>query len=191
MSKNNFFLVVLISLFLFGCQKNEISNKILINYNNLPNLNIIAKTKEIKNIYKPNFIDTYIDHSLVNPPIDALYNWLQNNIDIYSSENKLIINIIEASLQKNEIDNLDTNKYKEKTVFLFKMNYVVEFILYDENGIILATTIAKSERTTTSSKYISLFENEEIIALLVYQSLIDFTKESEKLIKTHMSYYLN
>ena len=31
------------------------------------------------------------------------------------------------------------NKYKEKTIFLFEINYLVEFILYDNDNSILAS----------------------------------------------------
>ena len=38
------------------------------------------------------------------------------------------------------------------------MHYMLEFLLLDDNDLILATTIVESKRSTTSGKFISLNE---------------------------------
>ena len=66
------------------------------------------------------------------------------------------------------------------------MNYILEFLLYDDNELIIATTIVKAKRTTTSSKYISLSEKEKIVDTLILDALIDVSLKSEELLKKYM-----
>ena len=78
--------------------------------------------------------------------------------------------LLNSSLKKSEIKNNELNKYKEKTIFLFEINYLVEFILYDNNNSILSQcTIVEANRSTTSGKYISIQESEKIIDYLIFQ----------------------
>ena len=66
----------------------------------------------------------------------------------------------------------------------------MEFALYDDNNFMLATINAETERTTTSSKFISLSEEERILDTLILEALIDISLKSDDLLKTHMSEYL-
>ena len=54
----------------------------------------------------------------------------------------------------------------------------------------LATINAETDRTTTSSKFISLSEKERILDTLILEALIDISLKSDELLKTHMSEYL-
>ena len=73
---------------------------------------------------------------------------------------------------------------------MYEANFLVEFILYNDDNAILANTIVEAKRTTTSGKFISLDENEKIIDNLIYDCLIDFTKKSNELIKDHMKNFI-
>ena len=183
-------LKVIFFIFLISCQPIEQIDKVVFDYDQLSKININAKQKIINELYQSKFDDPYIDHSLANPPKVHLKKWFENNLIINGSQNLLEINILEASLKKTEIPNTDSKKYKEKIIFLYEIILVTEFILYDDDNFLLANVIAESKRTTTSSKFISLFESERIISDMILSSMFDFTKESEKLIKDHMINYI-
>ena len=53
-----------------------------------------------------------------------------------------------------------------------------------------ASINAETERSTTSSKFISLSEKERILDTLILEALIDISLKSDELLKTHMSEYL-
>ena len=75
--------------------------------------NLIDKEKLINEVYEINYVDPYIDHSIKNPPILRLKDWISQNISIFGSQNKLIINIIDASLKKTERENKNKKKYEK------------------------------------------------------------------------------
>ena len=81
-------------------------------------------------------------------------------------------------------------KYQEKTEIFYEIYFLIEFVLYDDNNFTRATIKAETNRTTTSSKFISLSEKERILDTLILDSLIDISLESDELLKTHMSEYL-
>ena len=109
---------------------------------------------------------------------------------IFGSQNKLIINIIDASLKRTERESKDKKKYQEKTEFFYEIHFLIEFELYDNNNFMLATIKAETKRTTTSSKFISLNERERILDTLILDALIDISLKSNVLLKTYMSEYL-
>ena len=180
----------LILIFIFSCQPAEVLDEVIFEYNQLPKISINAKEQLINEVYEINYVDPYIDHSTKNPPILRLKDWISQNISIFGSQNKLIINIVNASLKKTERENKDKKKYQEKTEFFYEIHFLIEFELYDDNNFILATINAETKRTTTSSKFISLSEKERILATLILDALIDISLESDELLKTHMSEYL-
>ena len=93
-------------------------------------------------------------------------------------------------MKKTEIPNIDSKKYEEKTIFLYEVNYLVEFVIYDDSNFKLASTIVEANRTTTSGKHISLIEVERIIDDMIYKCLKDFSNKSKDLIKDHMNQYI-
>ena len=109
---------------------------------------------------------------------------------IIGTENKLIINIIDSSLTKSEVENANAKKYEEKTIYLFEINYLAEYILYDDSNAILSSTTVETKRSITSGKFISLMESDRIIESLILDALTDFAKKTEELIKIHMSGYI-
>ncbi len=173
-----------------SCQPIEKLDKVVFDFKQFPQLLINAKSKKINDLYESTFSEPFIDHSLVNPPKQFIIEWFKNNINIFGTENIFHMNIIDASIKKSEIPNLNQKKFKEKTIFMYEANFLVEFILYNDDNAILANTIVEAKRTTTSGKFISLDENEKIIDNLIYDCLIDFTKKSNELIKDHMKNFI-
>lgn len=191
--QNNFsrFFIFLISLFvILSCTKVEIIDEIVFDYNQLPKILFSAEEKTVKETYETKFSDPFIDHSLPISPKEHLKNWIESNFTTIGTENILIINIIDSSLKKSEIKNADANKYEEKTIFLFEINYLAEYILYDDSNAILSITKVETKRSITSGKFISLMESERIIDALILEALTDFAKKTEELIKIHMSGYI-
>ncbi len=185
--KNNIYLLF---IFILSCQPVEIIPLFEIDISRFDKISFNAKKILINNKYNPIFSDENIEDQIENTPIKILENWIENNISIFGNENKLIINIIDASIVKKEIENEDAKKYEEKTVFHYEVFYLVEYELYDDSDFIIANTTVESTRSTTSQKYISLNESDIIINDLLNNSLKDFTKESKSLTKIYMSEYL-
>ena len=180
--------IIVIFLFpsLFSCQPIEILDDVVFDNNLLTKISINAEQRYINNIYEINYVDPYIDHSMKYPPLLRINNWLEQNINVFGSQNKLIINIIEASLIRNERKNENRKQYEEKTEFYYEMHYMIEFVLQDDNDLILATTIVEAMHSTTSGKFISLNEKEKIVDTLILETLIDVSSKSKELLKKHM-----
>ena len=171
---------------LFSCQPIEILDEIIFDNNLLTKININAEQKYINDIYEINYVDPYIDHSIKHPPLLRINDWLDQNINIFGSQNKLTINIVDASLTRIERKNESKKKYEEKTEFFYEMRYMIEFFLHDDNDLILATTLVEAKRSTTSGKFISLNEKEKIVDTLILDTLIDLSLKSEDLLKKYM-----
>lgn len=183
-------ILILISFVLISCQKIEVLEPIVFDFNQLPTITINSEKKSVINLYDVKFDNPYIDHSLEEPPIIFLEKWFANNLNIFGTENQFVINIIDASLKKTEISNTEKKRYQEKTIFFYEISFLVEFILYDDSNFLLANTIVESNRTTTSGKYISLHESSIIIDTLILDCLKDFSIKTEQLTKTHMGKYI-
>ena len=67
---------------------------------------------------------------------------------------------------------------------------MIEFVLIDDNDLILAIVKAESTNSTTSIKYISINEKERIIDELILNSLEDISNKSEELFKKHMNEFM-
>ena len=183
-------IIFFILFFIFSCHPVEVLDEVIFEYNQLPKISINAKEKLINEVYEINYVDPYIDHSIKNPPILRLKDWISQNISIFGSQNKLIINIVDASLKKTEKENKNKKKYQEKTEFFYEIHFLIEFELYDDNNFMLATINAETERSTTSGKFVSLNEKERVLDTLILEALIDISLKSDELLKTHMSEYL-
>lgn len=191
MLKNNFkYIFIFLFISLTSCQKVPLLNQVIFDYDEMPKIIVSAKLKNINNLYQSKFTEQYIDNNLINPPKDFLIKWISNNIDIKGNANQLEINILDASLKKYEVPNNTLKKYQEKTIYFFEIIFLVEYVLLDDSDQILSNVIVESKRTTTSGKLISLIELERIIDNLILQTLIDFSNESNDLIKIHFSSYI-
>ena len=185
--KNSF---ILILFFVLCCQPVEILKPVEIDISNFEKISINTKEIEINTNYDPFFAKNNIEDQIQNPPIDIFVKWNNENIIKLGNENTLVINILDASITKNEVENIDAKKYEEKTIFLYEVFFLVEYELYDDSDYLLANTTVESSRSTTSQKYISLNESEIILNELLYESLKDFTDETKSMIKIYMSEYL-
>ena len=183
-------IIFFLLFFIFSCQPVEMLDEVIFEYNQLSKISINAKEKLINEVYEINYVDPYIDYSIKKPPVLRLKDWISQNISIFGSQNKLIINIVDASLKKTERENKNKKKYQEKTEFFYEIHFLIEFELYDDNNFTLATINAETERSTTSSKFISLSEKERILDTLILEALTDISLKSDELLKTHMSEYL-
>ena len=191
MLKNNLKnLILIVVTGLFSCHPVAILDDVVFNYDQLPKIAISAEQKKIIELYESKFIEPYIDHSLENPPKEYLINWFEKNLNIIGTENSFVMNILDASLKKSEVPNINKKKYGEKTIFLFELSFLVEFILYDDSKFVLANSIVEAKRTTTSGKFISLLESERIIDTLILDCLNDFSKKSEELIQIHLNNFI-
>ena len=188
-NRNKIFIFIIL-VFISSCQKVEILDPIVFDYNQFTKVSINAEKKNTIILYEPKFVEPFIDHSLENSPILYFNNWSKNNIQTFGTRNHFEINVIDASVKKTEIPNIDSKKYEEKTIFLYEVNYLVEFVIYDDSNFKLASAIVEANRTTTSGKYISLIEVERIIDDMIYKCLKDFSKKSKELIKDHMKQYI-
>ena len=124
-------------------------------------------------------------------PIQRIESWLEDNVFIFGSTNKFIVNIKEASIIRNEIVNKDkTNKIIGNKEYIYKINMLINFILYDNSGFILATTDVEVNRSITSVMFISINERNHILDSLTLEALRDVTIKSIELLKIHMSAYM-
>ena len=183
-------LKLILLLLLFGCQSTEIIEPIIFDNSQMEKITISSKNIEINELYESKFTDEYIDHSLTNPPILRLKSWIKDNINTFGNENILVINILDASLKKIEENNKDAKKFDEKTIYKYELFFLVEYNLYDDSNYLISNTTVEAFRSTTSAKYISLKQTEQIIDDLILLTLRDFTNESKQLIKIYMKEYL-
>ena len=182
--------IILFFIFIFSCQPIEILTPAKINYDNFPKLSIGAKEISINLSYNPVFSKENIEDQLTISPLVIINTWNSKNIKKFGNENKFIINILDASILKKEINNPDAKKYEEQKIFKYEVFFLIEYQLFDNNDFLIANTIVESSRSTTSQKYISLNETEIIIFDLMNNSLKDFTKEAVILLNKYMGQYL-
>ena len=121
-----------------------------------------------------------------------IISWLDNNISNFGTENKLVIDIHNASITRNDI-NMEVNVagiIKKQDEYRYDLNLKVLFILYNDSNQILATTKTEVLHTTTSKKFISLNQRNQILDNLTLDSLKDLSNKSVELLKIHMFEYI-
>ena len=176
-------------LFILACEPVEIISPLEYDISKLAIISINSNKIKVNSDYNPVFSEFNIEDQLKNPPILLIQNWVKQNIRSFGNQNEFVINIIDASITKKEIDNLEAKKYEEKTIYLYEVFFLVEYELYDDAGYLLANTTVESSRSTTSQIFISLNETELIINDLVNKSLFDFTNETKSMIQLYMQEY--
>ena len=183
--------LIVILFFVLSCQPVEILKPVEIDISNLEKISINTKEVEINNKYNPIFAKNNIEDQIKNPPIDIMIKWNNENIIKLGNENKLVINILDASITKNEIENVDGKKYEEKTIFKYELFFLVEYELYDNSGFLKVNTTVEASRSTTSQKYISLNESEIIINDLLFLALKDYVNETKNQLSIYMGNYVS
>ena len=183
--------LILILIFILSCQPVEILKPIEIDTSKLDIISINAKEIDINIKYNSIFSPNNIEDQITYPPIDFIQKWNKENFIKIGDENKLVINILDSSVTKSEIGNLDAKKYEQKTIFKYEVFFLVEYELYDSSGFLIANTTVESSRSTTSQKYISLNETEIIINDLLFLAIKDYIKETKNQLSNYMSDYLS
>ena len=183
--------LILILFFILSCQPVEILKPVEIDISNFDKISINTKEIEINTKYNPVFAKNNIEDQVQNPPIDIMVKWNNENIIKLGNENKLVINILDASITKNEVENIDAKKYEEKTIFKYELFFLVEYELYDNSGFLKANATVETSRSTTSQKYISLNETEIIINDLLFLTLKDYINETKNQLSIYMGDYLS
>ena len=187
-SKTSF---IFIFFWVLSCQPVEILKPIEIDASKLDTISINAKVIQINKKYNSVFSQNNIEEQINQTPFDIIVEWSQQNILKIGNENKLIINILDASITKNEIENIHAKKYEEKTIFKYELFFLVEYELYDDSGFLKANTTVETMRSTTSQKYISLNEIELIINDLLIAAMKDYTNEAKNQLSIYMRDYLS
>jgi len=181
-------------LILSSCQKNVIYEDVVFNNSLLNNINIMAEKKEIQVSYVSILNEPFIDYVMETSPTKRVIWWLEDNINHFGTENKLVIDIQNASIVRKGIDKeVKVNVagiVKNQSDYLYELNFKILFLLYDDSDQILATTKVEVSRSTTSSQFISLNESTRILDNLILDSLRDLSNKSIELIKLHMSKYI-
>ena len=176
-------------LFFLACTPVEIISPLENDISKFVKISVNSNKIIVNSDYNPVFSENNIEDQLKNPPILQIQNWIKQNIRNFGNQNELVINILDASITKKEIDNLEAKKYEEKNIYLYEVFFLVEYELYDDSGYLLANTTVESSRSTTSHKFISLNETELIINDVIIKSLFDFTNESKSMIQLYMQEY--
>ena len=130
--------IFLIFLFIYSCQPIEIVAPIEIDNSKLEKISISAKDLLLNIKYNPIFSENNIEDKINNPPIEIITSWINENISNFGNNNTFVINIIDAYITKKEIDNTDSQKYSEKTVFQYEVFFLIEYELLDDSGFLIA-----------------------------------------------------
>ena len=176
-------------LFILACAPVEIISPLEYDISKFVKISVNSKKITVNSDYNSVFSKNNIEDQLENPPILQIKSWIKQNIKNFGNQNEFVINILDASITKKEIDNLEAKKYEEKTIYLYEVFFLVEYELYDDAGYLLANTTVESSRSTTSHKFISLNEAELIINDMISKSFLDFTNESKSMIQLYMQEY--
>ena len=90
--------------FLISCQSVDVLDDVVFNNNLLTKISIHAEQRIINNIYEMNYAEPYIDHSIKHPPLLRLNNWLEQNVNVFGTQNKLsskgAVNIFFINIKK-------------------------------------------------------------------------------------------
>ena len=183
-----FFLFLI--LFIFSCQPVEKLDSIVFDNKQFTRYDIASSTIEIKEIFEKKFSDPYIGHTLKVDPSQRVINWVNDNFKSIGNENIFVVSILDASLSQIEFENTEAKNFDEKINYKYELFYLPEFSLFDDSGNLVASTLVETSRSTTSGIYISIQEKENIIDDLIYNSLVDISRETNKLLINYMGNYI-
>ena len=186
--KNSLLLILFIIL---SCQPVEILKPVDIDISRFEKISINAEQIKVNNKYNSIFSKSNIEDQIQKSPINLITEWNSQNILEIGNENKLVINILDASIKKTEIMNVGAKKYEERTIFNYELFYLVEYELYDSSDFLIANTTVETSRSTTSQKYISLNETEVIINNLLILGIRDYVNETKNQLSIYMGDYLS
>lgn len=180
-----FFLLTIIS-----CQPIEKVNYIVFDNSQFAHFDILSKSIEIQEIFEKKISEPYIGHALKINPSERIINWINDNFKPIGNENTFKATILDASITQKQYKNKDAKNFDEKNNYIYELFYLLEFSLFDDSGNLIASTLVEVSRSTTSGIYISIQDRDNIIDDLIYNSLVDVSKESKKLLINYMTNYL-
>ena len=185
----------LITNFLFlltvmACQPIEKVNQIVFDNSQFAYFNILSSSIEIQEIFEKKITDPYIGHTLKINPSERIINWINDNFKPIGNENIFNVTILDASITQTQFENKEAKNFDEKNNYNYDLFYLVEYNLYDDSKNLIASTLVETSRSTTSGIYISIEEKENIIDDLIYQSLVDFSNQTNELILKFMKDYI-
>ena len=183
-------ITLLFFLTLNACQPIEKVNHIVFDNSQFAHFNILSTSIEIKEIFEKKISNPYIGHTLKINPSERIINWINDNFKPIGNENTFIVTILDASITQIQFENIEAKKFDEKKNYKYELFYLIEFSLFDDSGNLVASTLVETSRSTTSGIYISIQEKDNIIDDLIYNSLIDISNETKKLLATYMANYL-
>ena len=139
---------------------------------------------------KKKISDPYIGHTLEINPSERILSWINDNFKPIGNENNFNVTILDASITQTQFENKKAKNFDEKSNYIYELFYLLEFSLFDDSGNLLASTLVETSRSTTSGIYISIQEKDNIIDDLIYNSLLDISNETNKLLTNYMANYL-
>lgn len=177
-------------IFIISCQPIEQNQEVVFDNSQLSKFEILANTIETKVIFEKKITEPYIGHTVQISPSQRVVNWLNDNFKTIGNQNRLEVDILDASLIEKKFQNKNATNFDNKINYKYELFYLIEFSLYDDYNKLIASTLVETRRSTTSGVYISLDEKEKIVNDLVYLSLVDLSFEAHKLLKKYMSNYI-
>ena len=185
-------LIISLSFFLtvIACQPIEKVNHIVFDNSQFAHFNILSTSIDIDEIFEKKISDPYIGHTLKVNPSERIINWINENFKPIGNENIFNVTILDASITQTQFENKDAKNFDEKNNYIYELFYLLEFSLFDDSDNLVASTIVETSRSTTSGIYISIQEKENIIDDLIYNSLVDISNETNKLLINYMANYI-
>ena len=123
-------------------------------------------------------------------PYQRIEQWIDENLLTFGTSNKLLINVHEASIKKIELtEDEDSKKIIKNKEFIYEVEMILEFELYNDQNNILASTDVKINRTTTSIEFISIAERNRLLDAITLEALKDLSSKSSELLEIHFSEY--
>ena len=183
-------ITLLFLLTLNACQPIEKTNHIVFDNSQFAHFNILSTSIEIQEIFEKKISDPYIGHTLKISPSERIINWINDNFKPIGNENIFNVTILDASITQTQFENKEAKNFDEKSNYIYELFYLLEFSLFDDSGNLVASTLVETSRSTTSGIYISIQEKDNIINDLIYNSLVDISNETKKLLTNYMANYI-
>ena len=185
-------LIITLSFFLTlnACQPIEQANHIVFDNSQFAHFNILSTSVDIDEIFEKKISDPYIGYTLKVNPSERIINWINDNFKPIGNENIFNVTILDASISQTQFENKESKNFDEKKNYIYELFYLLEFSLLDDSGNLVSSTLVETSRSTTSGIYISIQEKDNIIDDLIYNSLVDISNETKKLLTKYMANYL-
>ena len=181
---------LLLFLYIIACQPVEKFNHIIFDNSQFAHFNILSTSIEINEIFEKKISEPYIGHTLKVNPSERIINWINENFKPIGNENIFNVKILDAAITQKQFENKEAKNFDEKKNYKYELFYLLEFSLFDNSNNLVSSTLVEVSRSTTSGIYISIQEKENIIDDLIYNSLVDISNETKKLLNRYMTSYL-